>query len=270
MRIALTRDPAQTGPLEAGLRAAGLQVEFLPLTEQRLPTDTSELRSALAALGRGEFPWLMLTSGNTVRALRKVGWDGTLPEQVRAGVVGPGTARVLADLSSITDPWMPEAEKSAAGIIDGMPATSQDSGSTLLLPQSGQARSTLREGLEALGWEVASVTAYETESLVVDRRITAGDSTRRLLPPPNPGELLDLDQLAADLRRHRLSHVDAVVLLVTSSSSADALADLGVPERVRVLAIGRPTARTLIRRGIPADGVLREPSAAAVLAALGR
>ena len=48
MRIALTRDPAQAGPLEAGLRAAGLDVQFLPVTEQRLPADTTELTSALA------------------------------------------------------------------------------------------------------------------------------------------------------------------------------------------------------------------------------
>lgn len=270
MRIALTRDPAQAGPLEAGLRAAGLEVRFLPVTEQCLPAETSELRTALERLSGGEFAWVLFTSANTVRALVKLSWDGSLPSQTRVGVVGPGTARVLQRLTGVTEPWMPEAERSAAGMIQEMPEPAPDDSTSLLLPQSAQARSELREGLSALGWDVTQVSAYETDSLVVDGVLAAGDPQRRLLPPPASEDLLDLGQLAADLRRDRLTHMDPTVLLVTSSSAADALADLGLPQRVRLLAIGRPTARTLSRRGIPAAGVLSEPSAAAVLAALGR
>lgn len=270
MRIALTRDPAQSGPLEAGLRAAGMQVRFLPVTEQRLPADTFELRTALERLARGEFAWVLLTSANTVRALVKLGWDGTVPSTTRVGVVGPGTAQVLRTRTGISAPWMPEGEKSAAGMLEEMPQPVPGEDRGLLLPQSAQARSELREGLAALGWEVTQVGAYETDSLVTGGMLAPGDPDRRLLPSPTREDLLDLGQLAADLRRHRLSHVDPTVLLVTSSSAADALADLGVPERVRLLAIGRPTARTLTRRGISADGVLSEPSAAAVMAALGR
>ncbi|GAA1136424.1 uroporphyrinogen-III synthase [Nesterenkonia lutea] len=270
MRIALTRDPAQAGPLEAGLRAAGLQVQFLPLTEQRLPEDTSALKTALAQLSRGEFAWLLLASGNAVRALCRVGWDGTVPEGVRVGVVGPGTARVLADLTSVTDPWMPAGEKSAAGVLAEMPAAASGAEASLLLPQSRQARSELRRGLETGGWQVTQIGAYETASLVAGGRLEAGVHPLRLLPTPEPAHLLDLDRQAADLRRDRLTHFNPTVVLVTSSSAADALADLGVPERVRLLAIGRPTAKTLGRRGITQAHVLREPSAAAVLAALGR
>ncbi|MCH8562061.1 uroporphyrinogen-III synthase [Nesterenkonia sp. YGD6] len=270
MRIALTRDPAQAGPLEAGLRAAGLQVQFLPVTEQRLPADTTELTTALERLSHGDFAWVLFTSANTVRALVKLGWDGTVPAQGRVGVVGPGTARVLRTLTGITSPWMPEAEKSAAGMIQEIPEPAPGANTELLLPQSAQARSQLRDGLSAIGWQVTQVSAYETDCLVVDGTLAPGDSDRRLLPQPAREDLLDLDQLAADLRRDRLTHVDPTVLLVTSSSAADGLADLGVPERVRLLAIGRPTARTLSRRGIPAASVLSEPSADAVMAALGR
>ncbi|MGJ9405781.1 uroporphyrinogen-III synthase [Nesterenkonia aurantiaca] len=269
MRIALTRDPAQTGPLEAGLRAVGLQVRFLPVTEQRLPEDTTELNTALGRLSRGDFSWVLFTSANTVRALVKLGWDGTLPAQTRVGVVGPGTARVLRTHTGITDPWMPQVESSAAGMIQEFPEPSPGEDGGLLLPQSAQARSELREGLSDTGWQVTRVSAYETSSLVVGGVLVAGDPQRRLLPQPAGEDLLDLDQLAADLRRDRLSHVDPTVLLVTSSSAADGLADLGLPERVRLLAIGRPTAKTLARRGIPASGVLSEPSADAVMAALG-
>jgi len=270
MRIALTRDPAQAGPLEAGLRSAGLQVQFLPVTEQRLPEDVAELTTALDRLRAGDFEWVFFTSANTVRALLKLGWDGTVPDGVRVGVVGPGTAHVLAELTSITRPWMPTGEKSAAGVIQEIPGPISGSGSRLLLPQSAQARSELRVGLAALGWEVTQINAYETDCLVVDGELSTGAPERRLLPPPDAADILDLGRVTADLRRDRLTGVDAVVVLVTSSSAADALADLGVPERVRLLAIGRPTARTLLRRGIPAARVLPEPSADAVLAALGR
>ncbi|MGJ9373547.1 uroporphyrinogen-III synthase [Nesterenkonia sp. CF4.4] len=270
MRIALTRDPAQAGPLEAGLRAAGLDVQFLPVTEQRLPADTTELMAALERLSGGDFAWVLFTSANTVRALVKLGWDGALPAQTCVGVVGPGTARALHRLTGISEPWMPSGEKSAAGMIQEIPEPAPEDSTALLLPQSAQARAELREGLTAIGWEVTPVSAYETDCLVVDGALAAGDPERRLLPLPAREDLLDLDQLAADLRHDRLTHVDPTVLLVTSSSAADGLADLGLPERVRLLAIGRPTARTLSRRGIPAAGVLSEPSADAVMAALGR
>lgn len=186
MRIALTRDPAQAGPLEAGLRAAGLQVQFLPLTEQRLPADTAELTTTLERLARGDFSWLLLTSGNTVRALHRMGWDGTVPEGVRIGVVGPGTARVLEELTQLSEPWMPTAEQSAAGIIEEMPVPAPGETPTVFLPQSAQARAELREGLTALGWEVTAVSAYETGFLVTEGRLEPENPRTGCCRPPTP------------------------------------------------------------------------------------
>ena len=143
MRILLTRWPSQSGRLEQGLRAAGLDVGFLPLTDQRLPEDLTALRAALTELASGRFSWLLLTSGTTVWALQQASWDGTVPSGTRVGVTGAGTARVLAERMGATDVWMPRDEASAAGMLAELPRPFSDDrsrGQRMLLPQSAQAR----------------------------------------------------------------------------------------------------------------------------------
>ncbi|RJN31764.1 uroporphyrinogen-III synthase [Nesterenkonia natronophila] len=230
MRIVLTRRAAQSGELEEGLRRAGHTAAHMPLTQQVLPADTTELSRTVHELTRGEFDWLVLTSPNTVRALASCGWDGTVPVRTRVAVVGPGTARVLNEVSDARNPWMPK-QHSAAGILAELPAPEPEG--QLLLPQSAQARPQLYEGLEQRGWNITQVTAYFTTAL------------------PHP--LVNL------------SPGDAV--LVTSSSAAEVWATLETPD-VNILAIGEPTARTLRQLGRPADAVLPEPTAEGALKAL--
>lgn len=232
MRIVLTRAPSQAGLLEAGLEEAGVEVGFFPLTEQRLPADPQALTMAITELERGAFDWLLITSGNTVRFLKRAGWSGCTGG-ARTGVVGAGTASVLHELTGIADPWRPQHEASAAGILEELPIPRP--GGRLLLPQSAQARPALREGLMERGWAVTAATAYETVPLSAPRGGPDG----------------------------------ADVLLITSSSAAEAWVTCEAPP-VTVLAIGEPTAETLRRLGRPASAVLSEPTAAGVLAALAR
>lgn len=235
MRIVLTRHSDQTGDLEAGLRQAGHICVHMPLTQQVLPEDRHELSTAIQRLEQGDFSWLLLTSANTVRALVSCGWSGAVPEKTRVGVVGPGTARVLEQRSSVNVPWMPQ-DHSAAGILHELPTPAP--GTELLLPQSDQARPVLAEGLTAKGWNLTQVTAYAT---------------------------VPLSPAAVDQLEPELSRDDAV--LVTSSSAAEIWATRHV-SGVRVLAIGGPTAETLSRLGQPADAVLSTPTADGALQAL--
>lgn len=230
-RILLTRRLSQAGSLEAGLREAGYEVGFLPLTEQRLPEDLGELSAAITGLERGDFAVVALTSGNTVRSLLTAGWSGTLPEETDAAVTGPGTARVLQELTEITDPWMPTREASAEGILAEIPHPPEPE-MRLLLPQSAQARPRLAEGLRELGWRVTTVTAYETVPL-----------------PALPAGV----ELSGD-----------DVLLITSSSAAEAYAGLGLAAQPVLLAIGRPTAESMETLGLSCAGVLSEITAAGV------
>lgn len=263
-RVVLTRDPAQAGPLEAGLDAAGIQVGFLPMTEQRLPEDGAELRSALERLRRGDFGGLLLTSGNTVRALLAAGWEAKVPVNTWVGVVGPGTARVLADLTDVDDPWMPVGEKSAAGLLEELPTprefSDQVSGEHILLPQSAQARPLLVEGVRRAGFQVVHSVAYETVSLVDGAgRLSRPGSPHRLLPAPKADGLFGWEELRTD-----------DVLLVTSSSAAQACAAMRQRPRSWLLAIGEPTAQTLRALALPPAAVLREPSVEGLLDALDR
>lgn len=246
-RILLTRRPSQAGPLEAGLREAGYEVDFLPLTAQRLPEDRTELTAAIDRLEQGDYTVLMITSGNTVRSLLTAGWSGDLPEDTEAAVTGPGTARVLQELTEIIDPWMPTREASAEGILAEIPHPPEDD-RQLLLPQSAQARPRLAAGLRELGWEVTTVTAYET------------------VPLDDPLGAASLSGGVAGVGGS--AEPSEEVLLLTSSTAAQAAAGLQLPAQVRLLAIGRPTADTMAELGLPCAGVLPEVSAAGVQQAL--
>lgn len=270
MRIILTRWPDQAGPLEEGLQAAGVDVGFLPLTEQRLPPDLAPLRAAVAELAGGRFDWLLLTSGTTVWALQEAGWDGHVPSGTRVGVTGPGTARVLPEAAG-QEAWMPRREASAAGILTELPEPAP--GQRILLPQSAQARPQLVEGLRAAGWEVTHLTAYETIS-----RVSAGALPRSGAAVSTAGAV-DIagaaggaDGEAGVVDVGGLSAADTV--LITSSTAAEAWAQLGSVradsepgERPRLLAIGRPTAHTLRSLDLPAI-TLDDVTAGAVMRAL--
>lgn len=150
--VVMTRQPEQSGAVEAGLTAAGHRVAYLPLTDFELPADRGPLRAAVARLapnpavnttpnpshdagppagaqlplaggpaGADAPAWLVLTSPNTVRALARCGWDGRVGPGTRIAVTGPGTARVLAEASCPEIPWMPVDDASAGGIVAQFP-----------------------------------------------------------------------------------------------------------------------------------------------------
>ncbi len=259
LRIVLTRHPGQGSALEHALRDSGFQVAHLPVTAQLLPEDISPLERAVKELAAGCYDWLLLTSATTVRALRAAGWNGEIPAATHVGVVGPGTAAALKDLAPAPSPWMP-ADHSAAGILAELPAP--QAGHHMLLPQSAQARPELAEGLRSRGWDLHHVIAYQTAAL---DRLPEGHHRRLMHPtggePSSPGAHKSFT--AADLR-------EADVVLVTSSSAADALLRLPLPAELVLLAIGKPTAAALAQLGRPADAVLSQPTAAGVQQALSR
>lgn len=273
VHLVLTRHPGQAGEMEAAARRAGYDVRFMPLTQQQLPEDLSELICALEDLRRGAFDWLLLTSPNTVRALRACSWDGLLPAETSVAVVGPGTARVLHEHTGLRPHWMPY-DHSAAGVLAELPRPTElprpaapnhpAEGRRMLLPQSAQARPELADGLRARGWELTHVVAYR--SVARDDR---ADGSRA--PASQSLALLqDVDADDADLLEPAdLRHDD--VVLVTSSTAAEAYAGLQAagtapptPGPV-LLAIGRPTAETLTRLRLPVAAVLPEPTAEGLL-----
>lgn len=231
----------------------------MPLTQQVLPEDLSELTGAISDLKHGRFSWLILTSGNTVRALVSCGWDGSVPEDTRVGVVGPGTARVLEELTGLPEAWMPR-QHSATGILAELPAPGPGENPRLLLPQSAQARGQLVAGLRSLGWEPTQVLAYQTVALNLEEQSVSPSRSlqQRQFQPP---AAVDDDAVLTPAELN-----DDDVVLVTSSTAAEQWASRRPRTQVWLLAIGGPTAETLKRLGTPADRVLSAPTAAGVLA----
>ena len=263
-RVVLTRQPAQAGDVEAGLRAAGYAVRFLPLTDFELPADLEPLRAAVRRLRAGEYAWLMATSPNTVRALARAGWDGSLPADVRVAVTGPGTARVLAAAGCPVPPWMPEGDASAAGIAAAFPAVATGAGGVpgrpgrtrVLLPQSALATDEVAAALAGRGWAVDRVEAYRT----VPYPAAPG---RRLLPddPGTDGTVLTLREL------------EGAVVVLTSPSAVRELTRRWAVEGAEVpgarfVAIGQPTRRAAQRAGLGLAGTAPSPDAAGLLAVL--
>lgn len=263
-RVVLTRQPAQAGDVEAGLRAAGYAVRFLPLTDFELPRDPEPLRAAVRRLRTGEYAWLVATSPNTVRALARTGWDGSLPADVRVAVTGPGTARVLAGAGCSLRPWMPEGEASAAGIAAAFPAAAAGDGSApgrpgrtrLLLPQSTLATDEVAEALADRGWAVDRVEAYRTVSY-----------------PAAPGRRLLPEDPGADGTVLTLRELEGAVVVLTSPSAVRELTRRRASEGAdvpgaRFVAIGQPTRRAAQRAGLALAGTAPSPDAAGLLAVL--
>lgn len=266
MRLLLTRRPAQAGDLEAGLRATAgpddvpFEVGFLPATDTELPDDDglARLRGAVAALGAGEYAVLVVTSPNGARALAAAGWDGSLAADVRVAATGPGTVRVLREAGVPGEVWVPDADRSAAGILAGLPGPA-GAGERLLLPQSARASDELATGLSDRGWSVDRVEAYRTVTY-------PGDPARRLLPEDRPGaDVVTPAELA------RQSAGTALVLTSPSaveelldSPAADALLSGAVP----CVALGVPTRRVMDAAGVPVAAQAATPDADGVAEAV--
>ena len=255
----MTRQPAQAGDVEAGLRAAGWTVQFLPLTDFELPADLAGLRSAVDRLRAGGYAWLIITSPNTVRSLTRAGWDGSVPEGTQVAVTGPGTARVLAEAGCPVAPWMPDGDASAAGIIAGFPAgpgfpdepaespgvaasvagaavSVEGAPARVFLPQSALATDEVAEALRSRGWDVERVEAYRTVPY------PAASDRRLLVDGPDCGEGPVHGPVAAEGsgpgaggqdRPFRATDTEAVVTL---RDLAGAVVVLTSPSAVRELA----------------------------------
>jgi uroporphyrinogen-III synthase len=155
--VVVTRAAHQAAGLAAAFGAAGARVELLPLLAVTAPEDPAPLSEALAALAG--FDWMVFTSANAVGPVAER-LAGPLPERLRVAVVGPATAAAARERGL---PVHLEAEKAEAeGLVEALAEApgGAPTGKKFLLPQAGDARPVLAEGLRAAGAEVTAVVAY--------------------------------------------------------------------------------------------------------------
>ncbi|ACU53220.1 uroporphyrin-III C-methyltransferase [Acidimicrobium ferrooxidans DSM 10331] len=213
LRIVVTRPRAVADALAVRLRDLGAVVVASPAIEIGPPSDGgAALAAALSHIE--DYDWLVLTSQNAVD--RVVGGIGDLRRLggVRIAAIGPATARALervhltADL--IPGTWVGEGLVEVFGPGPG----------SVLIARARQARDVVPRGLEAKGWRVDVVEAYETR--------TAAASV--------PPELVE----SADL----------VVFTAPSTVEGFATQYPGLVPRAAA-AIGPVTEEALVRRGWP-------------------
>lgn len=158
-RIAVTRALHQAPPFEALIREwGGIPVPYPCIAIEPSP-DPRQLERCLRRLQ--EFDWLLLTSGNTVRAIAEIlpGLGILLTDiPLRIAAAGPATAeeaqrRLACDIDHVP------AEYGAAHLASSLPLGGSPH---VLLPQSDRAAEATADALRSRGAQVTTVVAYRT------------------------------------------------------------------------------------------------------------
>ncbi|MEZ5066625.1 MAG: uroporphyrinogen-III synthase [bacterium] len=232
--ILVTRDESPDGPLATALRRHGATVELLPVIETR-PEENGRRAFAAALAKTGQGDWLLVTSARACEGLPPV------PDTVRVGAVGPGTAAAFERRAGRAPDLVGDGGGEALARLVRREAGAALAGRTVLWPASDRADHAAIAELEGAGARVRVFATYE---------VAARSGAR--------------DELASRFGRAGL---DAVV--VTSPSAARVLADAGRGCRLPpIAAIGGTTADALRRAGLTAGIVPDAPGFEALAEAL--
>lgn len=152
-RVIVTR--AESGKLDAKLRALGADVISFPVIEIVAPADPEPLVHAIAQLS--SYDWLIFTSANGVRAFfDRIRDLRTL--RAKICTIGPATRAEVERHKLIVD-VVPE-EYVAEGLVSALP--DDLTGKRVLIPRAAVARDVVPEELRRRGAIVDVVEAYRT------------------------------------------------------------------------------------------------------------
>jgi len=172
-QIIVTRTATQADSLAAPLRDLGADVIEMPLIEIRPLDDTTALDDAIKRIT--SYDWLVFTSVNGVESfsqrLTAAGGDARRLAGVRLAVIGPATAKALADRGIRAD-FLPETYLSDA-LADGLNELEDLKGKRFLLARSDLAGAVLPKRLRDAGAVVDDVAAYRIVPCEFDRQALA-------------------------------------------------------------------------------------------------
>jgi uroporphyrinogen-III synthase len=161
-RIVITRASHQADELERLLRERGAIPLLYPCISVQPPLDTAYLNHVLQKALDGAFDWLVLTSTNTVRAIKQsfdvMGIKFPYRLNLRVAAVGSATAQYAEQQLGIKVNAIPE-QYSAFALAQTIHLAI---GTQVLLPQSEIAEPLLATALSEMGVIVTSVIAYQT------------------------------------------------------------------------------------------------------------
>lgn len=240
--VLVTGTAAVAGPMVAGFRDHGAEAHHVATIVNAPAHDERRLADAIAATRRGDYAWLIVTSGNAVDAIGRHARAGDGSWPVRTAVVGATTARRMRDLGF--DVTVEPEDQRGAGLLAAM-AGIDLAGQRILCLFGDRARATIPDGLRARGARVDIIEAYRT---------------------------VPVADLALEIRRLvRAGAVDAVTFASPSSVSAlRALlgVDLAALSGACLVAIGPTTATAMDAAGMPAHAVAVRPDVDGVVQAV--
>jgi uroporphyrinogen III methyltransferase/synthase len=155
-RIVVTRARDQASELSARLRALGAEPVEVPAIKLVAPADGGAgLRAAADRLTRGQYQWVVFTSARAVERFVPLLYDARSFGPAAIASIGPGTADALSRFTLRSD--LTPDEYVAESLVAVFPSGS----GRVLLPRAAAARDVLPRGLEAKGWTVETVDAYQ-------------------------------------------------------------------------------------------------------------
>jgi uroporphyrinogen-III synthase len=239
-RVLVPRPAGRADELADLLRRTGAEPVPVPLIETLAESGSSEMRRAVGDLAAGAFDWVAFTSVAAVSATMDAARLSRLERPVggatRVAAVGESTAAALHRAGIATD-LVPDGAGSAAALIAAWPV--EPPGRSVLLPRSDHALLALPDALRRKGYRVRQVVAYRT------------------VPLPAPATV------AGELAAGQIRSV-----LLTSPSTAAALAEVPIASGTVVIAIGTSTAAAARRFGLAVTATASQPSAAGLVDAL--
>ena len=170
--VATTRQGEPEDPLVQALRAEDADVRRWPTTVFAASRDPARLQTALDRLD--DFAWVVFTSPRAVaEVVSRVAWAG---EGARVAAVGEATSRALVEAG-----WpvhVVGGGGGAEGLVKALRGTGSLEGSDVLFLAGSLARTTVEEGVTALGARVHRVEAYRTEVAPPDGATVRADLRR--------------------------------------------------------------------------------------------
>lgn len=156
--VVLTREKGKNDKVKDMLHERGIKSIELPMVETAPGPDVDQLPLVLKSR---EFDWVAITSPEAANVFVK-GWRAAGMPEVRIGVVGNGTGKVLEALNEPR--LLPQFTPSIANAEHMGPELPLIEGgsNTVLYPSSAKASTVLQEGLEQRGFRVTRLNTYNT------------------------------------------------------------------------------------------------------------
>jgi uroporphyrinogen III methyltransferase/synthase len=153
LRIVLTRGESESDRLGGRLRELGAEIVMAP-TFRIVPVEYPPLAAEVD--GRSHtYDWVVFTSANAVRCYLDRIEDLRDLASTQLAVIGPGTARTLAEYRLRAD--LVVADSVGEGLVETFP----NGPGEVLFPRARVVRGVVADGLRAKGWKVDELVVYD-------------------------------------------------------------------------------------------------------------